>query len=92
MYFVYILKSLKDQRLYVGYSKEVRRRLEEHNSGKVDATRYRLPLILIYFEAYQNQQDATSREKYYKSGWGRAHLKKILSSYLKDEHNRFLDN
>lgn len=83
MYFVYILKSLKDQKLYVGYTNNLKERLEYHNAGRVMATRNRRPFEIIFFEGYLHQQDATSREKFYKTGWGRTHLKKVLANYLK---------
>ncbi|TSC88333.1 MAG: putative endonuclease [Microgenomates group bacterium Gr01-1014_16] len=83
MFFVYALKSLKDNKLYIGYSNNPRERLEYHNKGKVEATKYRRPLEIIFLEGYLNQQDATSREKFFKTGWGRTHLKKVLSNYLK---------
>ncbi len=86
MYFVYILKSKIDHNLYVGYSNDPAQRLEYHNQGKVDATKYRRPLEIIFLEGFLNQQDATAREKFYKTGWGRTHLKKILSNYLKSSH------
>ena len=82
MYFVYVLKSKKDYNLYVGYTNNVRRRVEEHNSGKVRITKYRRPFKLIYLEGYLNQKDATSREKFFKTGWGRTHLKRVLKNYL----------
>lgn len=83
MYYVYILKSLKDSKLYVGYSNNPKERLECHNCGKVEATKNRRPFEIIYLEGYLNQQDATFREKFYKTGWGRTHLKKILKNYWK---------
>ena len=61
-YYVYVLKSEKDHNNYVGYTTILKNRLEEHNSGKVQSTRNRIPLELIYFEACLNQQDATRRE------------------------------
>lgn len=81
MYFVYILESMKDNQLYVDYSDNVKRRIEEHNSGRVLATLNRRPFKLIYLEGYIYQQDSTAREKFYKTGWGRTHLKKILKNY-----------
>ena len=81
MYYVYILKSLKDNNLYVGYSHDYQIRLKAHNEGKVTITRNRRPFELIYIEGFVNQQDATSREKFFKTGWGRTHLKKILKNY-----------
>lgn len=81
MFSVYILESLKDQKLYVGYTDNLKRRLTEHNNGRVSITKHRRPFKLIYYEAYLNQQDATTREKYFKTGWGRTHLKKVLKNY-----------
>jgi putative endonuclease len=57
-------------------------RLEEHNSGKVPSTKYRRPLILVYWEGCLNQQDATRREKYLKSGNGKIYLRNRLRNYL----------
>lgn len=83
MFYVYVLKSMKDQKPYVGYTNNLRRRFEEHNLGKISITKHRKPFKLVYYEAYLNQQDATIREKYFKTGWGRTHLKKVLKNYLK---------
>jgi len=82
MYFVYILQSLRDKKLYVGYTDNVKRRIEEHNKGRVSITKNRRPFKLIYVEGYLNQQDATSREKCFKTGWGRTYVKKVLNNYL----------
>ena len=85
MYYVYILFSLKDNKLYVGYTNNLRRRMSEHKNGMSLATSNRRPLGLIYYEAYMNQRDAMSREKYYKTGWGRNYIKKILRNCLKEK-------
>ena len=82
-HYAYVLRSLKDQKLYTGYSNDLRRRLDEHNHGIVRSTQYRRPLVLIYFEGYLNQQDSTAREKFFKTGWGRTYLKRVLKNYLK---------
>ncbi len=81
MYYIYILESIKDKRLYSGYTNDLKRRFQEHNDGKVDSTKNRLPLKLIYYEAYLEQEDATKREKFFKTQWGRNYLKKILAKY-----------
>ncbi|KKQ27662.1 MAG: Excinuclease ABC C subunit domain protein [Candidatus Magasanikbacteria bacterium GW2011_GWC2_37_14] len=64
-----------DNNLYIGYTKDLKNRLEEHNSGKADATKCRRPLKLIYYEACLNEQKAIQREKYFKTGFGRKYLK-----------------
>lgn len=63
MHYLYILKSLKDKKLYIGQSSDLRRRLLEHNKGSVPATKYRAPLKLAYYEAYANKSDAVERER-----------------------------
>jgi putative endonuclease len=62
MFFVYILKSKKDGELYTGYTKDLRKRLKEHNSGKVRSTKLRKPFNLVYYEAYHSGEDARHRE------------------------------
>jgi len=62
MYYVYILKSKKDNKLYTGSTNDLRRRFKEHNTGKVKSTKYRVPFELIYYEAYKAEKDARDRE------------------------------
>jgi putative endonuclease len=81
-YYIYLLKSLKDNNLYTGYTSDLRKRLDEHNSGKVISTKNRLPLKLIYFEGCINQQDATHREKYLKTSWGKRYVKARMKNYF----------
>jgi putative endonuclease len=77
-YFVYVLRSLKDGLMYTGYTSNLKNRLKEHQSGNVASTKNRLPIELIYFEGCRNQQDATRREKYLKSGNGKIYLRNRL--------------
>ncbi|MEK7064741.1 MAG: GIY-YIG nuclease family protein [Patescibacteria group bacterium] len=63
MHYVYILKSLIDERVYVGFSSDLRERLIRHNTGKVKSTKAYRPWRLVYYEAYANKLDATMREK-----------------------------
>jgi putative endonuclease len=85
-YYVYVLRSEKDGKFYVGYTNNVRKRLEQHNSGQVESTKRRGPLELIYWEGCINQQDATKREKYLKSSWGKRYIKNRLEQYLRGVH------
>lgn len=66
MFYVYILKSQKDNKLYIGYTKDLKRRLMEHKQGKTASTKYRLPVELVYYEAYRDIDDAKKREKSFK--------------------------
>lgn len=81
-YYVYILYSRKDNKKYVGYTKNLKLRLEEHKQGKVESTKDRRPLSLIYFEGCRNRSDATHREKYLKTYHGKMFIKQRLKSYL----------
>ena len=81
-YYVYVIRSEKDGNNYVGYTNDLKKRLELHNLGKVTSPKNRLPLHLIYFEGCLNQQDATKREKYLKTSWGKRYIKGRLLNYL----------
>jgi len=84
MYYNYVLLSKKDHRRYIGYTKDLRKRFKEHNNGKVDSTKSRRPLILVYYEACLNEEDALRREKYLKSQWGYKFIDKRLKNYYKN--------
>lgn len=81
-HYVYVLRSQKDGKFYVGYAKNVQKRLEQHNSGKVRSTKERRPMKLIYWEGCINQQDETTREKYLKTTWGKRYIKARVRNYL----------
>jgi putative endonuclease len=83
-FYAYVLLSQKDNNYYIGYTNNLKRRLEEHNSGKNFSTKPRTPLKLIYFEGCINEDDAKQREKYLKSTIGRRFIKKRLRQYFND--------
>ena len=62
MYYVYLLKSKNIKRTYVGYTKDLKKHLVEHNSGKVTSTKAYIPLVLVYYESYKEEFDARRRE------------------------------
>ena len=62
MFFMYILKSLKDDDLYVGYTSNLKKRLKEHNDGLNRSTKSRRPFKLVYCECYTSEIDARERE------------------------------
>jgi len=82
MYYIYVLISEKDGEFYTGYTNNLQKRLAEHQSGEVLSTKSRLPVKLIYYEACLNQQDATHREKYLKTAWGKKFISNRLREYL----------
>lgn len=61
-YFTYVLLSLKDLKFYTGFTSTLEKRIELHNQGKVNSTKYRQPLKLVYFEGCVNQVDALKRK------------------------------
>lgn len=89
-FYVYILFSGKDRKLYIGYTENLKQRLHEHFAGNVGATRNRRPLYLIHYEAFTNKLDAKAREEFLKSGFGRSQLKKALQNKLKELDYKYL--
>ena len=73
MYYVYLLKSKKDFKYYIGFSADLKIRFQQHCSGKVNSTKNRRPLELIYYETYDKEYLAREREK---------NLKKFGSAYI----------
>ena len=82
MHYVYILISKKDGKFYTGSTNDLKRRLDEHNGGKVESTKRRKPFSLIYYEACIDEKDARKREKYFKSGMGKKYIRNRLKNYL----------
>jgi putative endonuclease len=80
--YVYVLRSIKDGQFYAGLTRNLRVRLQMHNSGKVPSTKSRIPLELVYWEGCLNEHDAAMREKYLKTAWGKRYIKGRLRQYL----------
>jgi len=81
-YYIYVLKSQKDNNFYVGYTENLKSRFEQHSKGFVSSTKERRPLKLIYSEACLDKKDAMHREKYLKTYLGKQFLRNRLKSYL----------
>ena len=77
MFYVYILRSLKDGKRYIGMTANLIRRLKEHHAGLVTSTRNRRPLLLIHTELFPSKELAAQREHFYKTGKGREVLKSL---------------
>ena len=82
MYYTYVIQSKKGGHFYTGSTGDLRKRFNEHNSGRVKSTKGREPFNLIYYEACLNEQDARAREKYLKSGMGKRYLRNRLKRFL----------
>ncbi len=82
IYWVYVLRSLKDNNFYTGFTDNLERRIIEHNQGLQESTKRRIPFELIYYEYCLNKDDAIAREKYLKSGLGKRYIKSRLRNFL----------
>lgn len=83
MFYVYFLLSLKNNKVYVGYTSKIpEKRLLDHNSGSNTWTKQNGPFRLVYYEGYHCKKDAIEREKFYKSGFGKQ-IKSIIVNKLK---------
>ena len=83
MHYVYVLKSLKDFKLYIGYTNDIVMRLKKHNDGKVQSTKNRRPLAIVYCEVYRTEAEAREREKQLKHyGKAYAQLKRRIKKSI----------
>ena len=78
MYFVYAIKSIRYNRIYVGLTGNLDTRLKQHNSGMTKSTKFFRPWTLFYSEQLESRADARKREKQLKSGYGKEFLRKLL--------------
>ena len=86
MHYIYVLKSQKDKRYHIGYTNDLRHCVEAHLSGKMAVTKNRIPLELVYYEAYKSATDARKREKDLKLfGGSYSRLKRKISNSTKDQ-------
>lgn len=81
-FYTYVLQSLKDGKLYTGYTSDLRKRFKQHNDGESTSTKHRVPFELIYYEMCRNEEDARSRELFLKSGMGKRYLNNRLKRFL----------
>lgn len=82
-FYVYVLHNPFKNFIYIGYSENLKKRFQEHNSGEAKSTKAYRPLKLIFYEAYLAKNDAKRREKYLKSNKGRTTLMTMLRDYFK---------
>ena len=88
MFYVYILQSQKDNRLYIGKTNNLKNRLQEHNSGKSAYTKKYIPWDIIYYEAHTNEQDMTRREMYLKTTQGHRAIKNMLREHFSNQNSK----
>ncbi|PYI93893.1 MAG: endonuclease [Verrucomicrobia bacterium] len=77
MFYVYVLKSGKTGRRYVGSCEDMNDRLGRHNRGESKATKHGVPWILVHTEQFETRSEALLKERYYKTGRGRDELNNL---------------
>ncbi|MBL7159009.1 GIY-YIG nuclease family protein [Candidatus Microgenomates bacterium] len=83
-YYVYVLKSLHKNFIYVGFTSNLKRRVKEHNNKEELSTKHFAPFELIFYEAYRNKKDAKRREGYLKTTKGKTTLRTMLKDYFQE--------
>lgn len=86
-FYVYVLKSINFDYIYVGFTTNLKRRFPEHNHGQELSTKHYAPFDLIHYEAYRNIKDAKRREEYFKTTKGKVTLKQMIREYLVEDNN-----
>lgn len=81
-YYVYVLESINFDRIYIGYTIDLRKRVAKHNRAVNFSTKPYIPWRLIFYEAYLKKEDAKRREKYLKTNQGARLLKRMLKEYI----------
>lgn len=84
-FYVYVLHNKTKKFIYIGYSENLKARVDSHNIGKNKSTKLYIPLELIHYEAYRNKKDAKRRENYLKSNRGRTTLMTMLKEYFAEK-------
>lgn len=83
-YYVYILKSINHNFIYVGFTENLKLRLTQHNNKEELSTKAYAPFELIHYEAYRNEKDVKRREEYFKTTKGKTTLRYMIREYLQD--------
>ncbi len=88
MFYIYILQSQVTNKLYIGKTSDLKRRIKEHNSGQSEYTKKYLPWEIIYYEAHTSKEDMSRREKYLKTTQGHVAIKRMLKEYFKSQSEK----
>ncbi len=82
MFYVYTLYSKSSDKFYIGFTNDIKQRMNNHQSSKVYTTYRMKEWKLVYYEVCLSKKDATTREKQLKTGFGRGYLRRRLKNYL----------
>ena len=86
MWFVYVLKSVTSTFVYVGFTTDLEKRLQEHNEGLNQSTKHYAPFRIVAYVAVPTEQQAVKLEKYFKTGSGKAVLNKRIIGLPNEAH------
>jgi putative endonuclease len=89
MFYVYVIKSQVDGRLYKGLTQNIENRIRLHNKGKTKSTKPFRPWKLVYYESFNSREHAREREKFFKTGRGRDFIKKIIYNKMIDVFTKY---
>ena len=78
MFYVYVLKSERDGKLYIGHTANIEERLRQHNSGEALSTRHRNPFVLLHSASFGTRAEARWQERKWKTAWGHRQLAKLI--------------
>lgn len=82
MYYFYIIRSLKNKKLYLGSTPDLKERVKSHNAGENKATKPNTPYELIFYSGFKNKEDAIKCEQYFKTTAGWKRIRKMLQNTL----------
>ena len=85
MYYVYVLQEIRNHKLYIGFSSDLKTRIKAHSTKQVKSTKIG-NYHLVYYEAYLNKKDALGREKFLKGGSGRKYINKQMSNFFAEQY------
>ena len=77
-FFVYIIRSVKFDKLYIGQTNDLKSRLARHNTGQAAYTKKFAPRELIYHEILETRSEAMKREIYLKSFKNKKYLENFI--------------
>jgi putative endonuclease len=82
MYYVYVLRSKRDEKFYIGHTGDLHNGITLQNQRKTATRKYRVPFDVIYCEGCVDKQDALRREQYLKSIYGHRFIRRRLQHFL----------
>ncbi|MFH1460381.1 MAG: GIY-YIG nuclease family protein [Candidatus Omnitrophota bacterium] len=83
MFYVYTLYDAENDKFYVGYTRDLKRRISEHKQGVVHTTVRFTKIEIVHYEGFVSEEDALRRERYFKTTKGKRTLRLMLQKTIK---------